>query len=190
MKQQKISFRLAVTASTFLVALGLTACTGSTPAATNAPAVLAATSAPAATSVPATPSAPQPTPRAARPAPTVSFSFTQPTVNSGTQPTLTYSSGNLPAGSEIILQLAYGTPTEWDSAKTLSGSGGTATLAALPAGVYQFRLTAERGVTVAAISPARILSVVQPASSSCGVCSILGGVGGAIAAWLLSLIPW
>jgi hypothetical protein len=31
--------------------------------------------------------------------------------------------------------------------------------------------------------------VIQPTSSSCGVCSILGGIGGAIVAWLLSLIP-
>jgi hypothetical protein len=78
----------------------------------------------------------------------------------------------------------------WDSAKTLSGTGGTTTLPPLPAGLYQFRTTVEQGVTVVATSPTRILSVVQPAGSSCDVCSVLSGVGGAIAAWLLSLIPW
>lgn len=52
------------------------------------------------------------------PTPTVAFSFTQQTVNSGIQPELTYRDENLPAGSEIFLQLAHGTPTQWDFVKS------------------------------------------------------------------------
>jgi hypothetical protein len=42
---------------------------------------------------------------------------------------------------------------------------------------------------VVAISPTRYLSVLQPSNSSCDACAILGGVAGAIVAWLLSLLP-
>jgi hypothetical protein len=126
---------------------------------------------------------------AAAPAPTISFSFAQQAIDSGAHAKLTYSGRNLPARSEIFLQLAYGTPTQWYFAESLSGTAGTMTLPGLPAGLYEFRLLAEQGITVVAISPARYLSVVQP--RDCGIlCSILGALGGVVGAiitWLLSL---
>jgi hypothetical protein len=126
---------------------------------------------------------------AAAPAPTISFSFAQQAIDSGAHAKLTYSGRNLPARSEIFLQLAYGTPTHWYFAESLSGTAGTTTLPGLPAGLYEFRLLAEQGITVVAISPARYLSVVQP--RDCGIlCSILGALGGVVGAiitWLLSL---
>jgi hypothetical protein len=160
MKQKKFASRMAVAAS--VLALAATAVMASAPAASAAP--------------------------ANRPA--VSFSFTQPTVDSGVRPQLAYSGRNLPAGSRIILEVAYGSPARWDPVRGLNGRTGTATLPSLPSGLYHFRAVAERGVTVVAISPTRYLSVVQPASSTCGICAILGGVGGAIMTWLLRLLPW
>ena len=126
---------------------------------------------------------------AAAAAPTVSFSFSQQTVDSGAGAELTYSSSNLPAGSGIFLQLAYGTPTQWHFAEPLSGTAGTVTLPGLPVGLYDFRVVAEQGITIVAISQAQYLSVVQP--SGCGIlCSILQALGGAIGTvltWILSL---
>jgi hypothetical protein len=126
------------------------------------------------------------------PAPGVSFSFAQQTVDSGAQPKLTYSSSDLPAGSRIFLEVAYGTPTQWDFLETLKGSAGTTTLQSLPTDLYDFRLVAEQGITQVAVSPVKYLSVVQPSSSNCGACAIIGGVGGgvagAIVTWLLGLL--
>jgi hypothetical protein len=125
----------------------------------------------------------------AAPKPTVSFSFAQQTIDSGAHTKLTYSGRNLPSRSGIFLQLAYGTPTQWYFAEPLSGTAGTATLPGLPAGLYEFRLVVEQGITVVAISQARYLSVVQP--GGCGIlCDILDSLGSAIGAvitWLLSL---
>jgi hypothetical protein len=171
MKQKKFSSCLAIAASVVVLATGL--------AISSASAASAATDTPTASAVSA----------AAAPAPTVSFSFSQQTVDSGASAELTYSGWNLPAGSEIYLQLAYGTPTQWHFAEPLSGTAGTVTLPGLPAGSYEFRVVAEQGITMVAVSPAQYLSVVQP--QGCGLlCSILNAIGGAIGtvlAWLLSL---
>jgi hypothetical protein len=176
MEQKKFSSRPAIAVSIFVLAVGLTVSSVSAASAATGKAGAPAIAAPAG------------------PAPTVSIAFAQPTVDSGTQPKLAYHGGNLPAGSELFLQLDYGSPAQWDFVKPLNGTAGTATLQSLPAGLYEFRAVAERGITVVAASQAQYLSVVQPSSSSCGVCSILGGVGGgavgAVVTWLLSLIPW
>ena len=159
MKQNKFLAGLATAATAFVLAAGL--------AMSSASAASAATA----------------------PAPTVSFSFAQQSIDSGASVKLTYSGRNLPARSEIFLQLAYGTPTQWHFAESLGGTAGTTTLPGLPAGLYEFRLIAEQGITVVAVSPTRYLSVVQP--RDCGIlCSILGalgGVAGAIITWLLTL---
>jgi hypothetical protein len=160
MEQKKISSRLAATASVFVLAAGVT--------------MLSPSAASAATATPG--------------ALSVSFSFAQQTVDSGAQPKLTYRGRNLPARSRIFLQVAYGTPTQWDFVTSLKGTTGTATLQSLPAGLYDFRVVAEQGITVVGTSPTRYLSVVPPSSSRCDVCEILGGVGGGIAEWLLSLL--
>jgi len=171
MKQKKFPAGLATAATAFVLAAGL--------AMSAASAASAATDAPTASAVSA----------AAAPAPTISFSFAQQAIDSGAHAKLTYSGRNLPARSEIFLQLAYGTPTQWYFAESLSGTAGTTTLPGLPAGLYEFRLLAEQGIAVVAISPARYLSVVQP--RDCGIlCSILGALGGVVGAiitWLLSL---
>jgi hypothetical protein len=110
------------------------------------------------------------------------------TVDSGTHPALTYSGSNLPAGSEIWLQLAYGTPTQWYYTLHLNGTAGTATLPSLPPGLFEFRVVAEQGITVVASSPTQYLSVVQPSGSGCAICELLGGSIATILAWLLSLL--
>jgi hypothetical protein len=162
MKQKKFSSCLAIAASVVVLATGL-----------------AISSASAASAVSAT----------AAPAPTVSFSFSQQTVDSGASAELTYSGWNLPAGSEIYLQLAYGTPTQWHFAEPLSGTAGTVTLPGLPAGSYEFRVVAEQGITIVAVSPAQNLSVVQP--QSCGLlCSILNAIGDAIGGAIGTVLTW
>jgi hypothetical protein len=125
---------------------------------------------------------------ATAPAPGVSFSFAQQTVDSGAQPKLTYSSSDLPAGSKIFLEVAYGTPTQWDFLETLKGTAGTTTLQSLPTGLYGFRLAAEQGITQVAASPVKYLSVVQPPSSDCGACTIIGGVGGGVAGAIVTFL--
>jgi hypothetical protein len=168
MKQKKFAAGLATAATALVLAAGL--------AMSSASAASAATDAPTASA-------------GSAPAPTISLSFAQQAIDSGTHVKLTYSGSNLPARSEIVLQLAYGTPTQWYFAESLSGTAGTTTLPGLPAGLYEFRLLAEQGITVVAISPTRYLSVVQP--RDCGIlCSILGALGGVVGAiitWLLTL---
>jgi len=162
MEQKKISSRVAVAASVVILATGLAMSSVSTASATTD------------------------TRTASTPTPTVSFSFAQQTVDSGAHAKLIYSGRNLPERSEIFLQLAYGTPTEWYFAEPLRGTAGTATLPGLPAGMYEFRLVAEHGISEVAISWARFLSVIP--ARGCGlICTILEGVGDVILAWLLSL---
>jgi hypothetical protein len=164
--QKKISSRLAIAASAVILATGL--------------AISFASAASATTETPAAGAA-------AAAAPTISFSFTQQTVDSGAHSKLTYSGRNLPGRSGLFLQLAYGTPTHWYFARPLNGMTGTATLSGLPAGLYEFRVVAEQGITVVAISQTRYLSVVQP--QGCGlICTILDGIGGVVLTWLLSLL--
>jgi hypothetical protein len=91
MKQKTFLSRLAIAASASVLAEGLAASSASASSTTmNTPTALAV----------------------AAPAPTVSFSFTQQTIESGARPKLTYQGRNLPVGSQIFLQLAYGTPAQ------------------------------------------------------------------------------
>ena len=138
-------------------------------------------------------SSPPPTaPAAPVPKAAVAFSFARPSVASGDSPRLQYTSRNLPSGAGLYLELKYGTPSQWTSVKHLAvRASGTVTLNALPVGVYDFRLSALRGIDVVANSPEQVLSVVSPPSSSCTACgAVAGGAAGAVVAWLLSLLPW
>lgn len=125
------------------------------------------------------------------PRPEVSFAFTQQAVTSGVQPQLRYAATNLPKGSQIFLQLEYGTPPQWDYVEALRAVGGTLALQALPVGLYHFRLAVLDGIDVVATSPSRYLSVTSPASSACTACQIFGGIGGAVVTWILEkALPW
>jgi len=123
--------------------------------------------------------------------PAIMFSFAEQTVVSGDQPQLRYSGTSLPSGSRLFLQLAYGTPSQWTYVEPLKATAGVATITALPTGVYRFRVTALYGVNPVAVSPSQALSVVPPPSSSCDICQFFGGIGGAVAGWLLNdALPW
>lgn len=123
--------------------------------------------------------------------PAITLSFTEQTVLSGDHPQLRYSATSLASGSHLFLQLAYGAPSQWTYVESLKAAAGVATIPALPTGVYRFRVTALYGVNPVAVSPAKVLSVVSPPSSSCGICQFFGGIGGAVASWLLNdALPW
>jgi hypothetical protein len=123
--------------------------------------------------------------------PAITFFFTEQTVVSGDHPQLRYSGTSLPSGSHLFLQLAYGTPSQWTYVEPLKATAGVTTITALPAGVYRFRITALYGVNPVAVSPAKVLSVVPPPSSSCDICQFFGGIGGAVTSWLLhDVLPW
>ena len=185
----------ALAVAIFIIALGGCAAAQPTapvtaPAGVTAPVrvtavALAETSAQAEPSAPATPSA--------------AFSFVRRTVVSGTQPQFRYSTRNLPGGSQIFLQLQYGTPPAWTYVETLHNAAGTATLPALPVGLYLFRIRVLNGIDPVATTATQYLSIVAASTSSgCTICQLFGGIGGAIASWVLqkavpwiiSLLPW
>jgi hypothetical protein len=113
-------------------------------------------------------------------------------VVSGTQPQFRYSTRNLPGGSQIFLQLQYGAPPAWTYVETLNEAAGTATLPALPVGLYLFRIRVLNGVDAVATTPTQYVSVVAASSSSgCTICQLFGGIGGAIVTWVLQkAVPW
>jgi len=139
-----------------------------------------------ATPVPAHPTTPKP-----RPVPSVTLSLPKQSVTSGDQAHLKYDSSNVPAGSRAWLELDYGTPPRWKYVESLGAVAGVATLPGLPTGLYRFRVAILNGIAVVATSASQYLSVVQPPSSSCGICQIFSGAGGAIAGFVLDKAwPW
>jgi hypothetical protein len=116
--------------------------------------------------------------------PSVTFSFTQTTVTSGTSPEVRWATRDLPIGSGVFLQLWFPPTRNWVYWKTLTGAPGTGTIPAMPPGVWHFRARALQAGNIVAISAAKALSVTT-ASSSGGVLPLLGGIGGAVVSWLL-----
>ncbi|HEX4059450.1 MAG TPA: hypothetical protein VHY58_00390 [Streptosporangiaceae bacterium] len=112
--------------------------------------------------------------------PSVTFSFVNNQVSSGTQPELTYSARNLPRGSGLYLQWQYGSANAWTYLQTLPGATGTVTVPADPAGVFAYRIRALDGPDVLAVSAPRFLWVAQ--ASGCDVCQIVGDLGPVAAA--------
>jgi hypothetical protein len=123
--------------------------------------------------------------------PPVTFSFARESVVSGVHPQLTYSIRNLSAGSRINLQIQYG-PNAWANIETLNGTARTATLPALPAGLYRLRIRVTHGNDAAVISAGQLLTVTPATSNSaCTICSLFGGIGGAVVTWLFQkALPW
>jgi hypothetical protein len=120
----------------------------------------------------------------------VTFSFTQSSVTSDTQPQFRYATRNLPKGSGIYLQAQDGS-SAWAYVQTLHAFAGTADVPALPPGIFAFRIRILHGPAVVAISPAQRIAVTPAhGGSGCGICSILGGVGGAIANFIIDHWSW
>jgi hypothetical protein len=118
--------------------------------------------------------------------PSVRFSFISNQVISGTRPQVRYRARHLPSGSGLYLQWRYGPDNAWTYLQTLPGGGGTITIPADPAGVFDYRIRALHGQHVMAVSRSRFLTVTQ-ASSGCDVCQIVEGLG-PVAAALLGIV--
>ena len=121
--------------------------------------------------------------------PSATFHFLKESVSTNAQPQLTYQTQNLPGGSKIALQfLKFGPGQSWTFVEFLPHSGGTATAPTLPSGLYRFRLHVLAGQAFVANSASHYLNVTPATGGSgCGVCTILGPIGGAIVGWILDL---
>lgn len=124
--------------------------------------------------------------------PLASLSFARQTIVTGTRAQLSYSTANLPQGSQIDLQVEYGALPRWTYAETFSGAAGTVALPALPAASYRFRISVLNGLDTVTTSASQILTVTPASGSSgCAICQLFGGIGGAVVSWLLGkALPW
>jgi hypothetical protein len=122
--------------------------------------------------------------------PSATFAFAKESISSNDIPRLTYQTRNLPSGSRLSLQfLKFGASQSWTLAEILPGPGGTTTAPALPGGLYRFRIRVLEGQAAVAVSAWRYLNVTPVTShASCGVCTVLGPVAGALFGWLLDLL--
>ena len=83
-------------------------------------------------------------------APSAQLSFSPAAIKVGSQPEMTFMSQNVPSGSLLYLQESSDRGQQWKTVDKTTATQGTAKLAALPKGVYQFRIViAESGTALA-----------------------------------------
>jgi hypothetical protein len=83
-------------------------------------------------------------------APSAQLSFSPAAIKAGSQPEMTFMSQNVPSGSLLYLQESPDRGQQWQTVDKTTATQGTAKLAALPKGVYQFRIViAENGTALA-----------------------------------------
>jgi hypothetical protein len=99
---------------------------------------------------------------AAAAAPTAQLSFSAAKVSTGAQPQLTFISENAPSGALLYLEESSDGGQRWKTVDRTTATQGTARLAALPEGVYEFKIIiADNNTALGASAPAR-LTVTGP----------------------------
>jgi hypothetical protein len=89
--------------------------------------------------------------------PKVSFSFKTNKITAGTRPVIKYTASGLPSGSKLELQRQFGTSHVWKDVTALRGHSGTASVAKVQMGQYQYRIKiGHKGKTVV-ISRSKVL---------------------------------
>jgi hypothetical protein len=94
--------------------------------------------------------------------PTADLSFSPATVNAGTQPQMTFLSQNVLSGSLLYLEESSDGGQQWKTVDKTTDTQGTANLAALPEGVYEFRIVITDNNTAVGASAPVTLTVTDP----------------------------
>jgi hypothetical protein len=94
-------------------------------------------------------------------APTAQLSFSPTTVSAGAQPQVTFISQDVPSGSVLYLEESPDGGQQWKTVDKTTSTQGTARLAALPEGAYEFKIVIADGKAVGASAPAT-LTVTGP----------------------------
>jgi hypothetical protein len=95
-------------------------------------------------------------------APSAQLSFSPATISTGSQPDMTFISQNVPSGSLLYLQESSDGGHQWKTVDKTTDTQGTANIAALSEGVYEFRIViTDDGTALAASAPAA-LTVTGP----------------------------
>lgn len=97
-----------------------------------------------------------PSPAGASTRPTAAFRFVTNSVTAGTSATITYATRNLPRRATVVLQRQFGTRHVWRRVRYLRRSG-TASVPAVPMGLYYYRIHVTKHRRVVANSRARRL---------------------------------
>jgi hypothetical protein len=95
-------------------------------------------------------------------APTAQLSFSPTTIAARSQPDMTFMSQNVPSGSLLYLQESSDGGRQWRTVGKTAHTQGSANIAALPEGVYEFRIAiADNGTELGTSAPAT-LTVTGP----------------------------
>jgi hypothetical protein len=99
-------------------------------------------------------------------APTAQLSFSSATISAGSQPDMTFMSQNVPPGSLLYLQESSDGGRQYRTVDKTADTQGTANLAALSGGVYEFKITiTDQGTELATSAPVT-LTVTSPGDAA------------------------
>jgi hypothetical protein len=135
-------------------------------------------------------------------APSAQLSFSPAAIKVGSPPEMTFMSQNVPSGSLLYLQESSDRGQQWLTVDKTIATQGTAKLAPLPKGVYQFRIVIAESGTALAESGTATLTVTgsggaTPASVRSGshipwldiiVKPVWDAIIAIIVSWVISLI--
>lgn len=95
-------------------------------------------------------------------APTADLSFSSTTVSAGSQPQMTFLSHGVPSGALLYLEESSDGGQQWKTVDKTTDTQGTADLAAISEGVYQFKILITDNNTVIGASAPATLTVTGP----------------------------
>jgi hypothetical protein len=94
--------------------------------------------------------------------PTADLSFSPATISAGAQPQVTFLSQNVVSGSILYLEESSDGGQQWKTVDKTTDTQGTANLAALSEGVYEFRIVITDNNTPVGASAPATLTVTEP----------------------------
>lgn len=94
--------------------------------------------------------------------PTAELSFAPAQISAGAQPDMTFLSQDVPSGSILYLQKSADGGQQWTTVGKTTSTQGTANVAALSQGVYEFRLVIVDNGTKLGVSAPATLTVTAP----------------------------
>jgi hypothetical protein len=95
-------------------------------------------------------------------APTADLSFSPTTISAGTHPQMTFLSHNVPSGTLFYLEESSDGGQQWKTVNKTTDTQGTADLATISEGVYQFKIVITDNNTVIGASAPATLTVTGP----------------------------
>jgi len=116
--------------------------------------------------------------------PTAQLSFSPATISAGTQPEVTFLSQDVPSGSILYLQKSSDDGQQWTSVAKTTNTQGTANIAALPQGAYEFRIEISDNGTELAVSAPATLTVTASGGAPAPVSTATASPSGSGIPWL------